>query len=512
MKAAIAVLLGLALVAGVARSVRADDDAAHSSYHAVIDRVELEPASITGLRLRVYLSALAIGGQLLDLSDPKSIKLYIGQGEKKYPYALGTYDATGGDTEIIVLVQVTADFSDSLGMIADAINTSLLGHLSDKTKIAIATFGDSASAPKLDTAKQLRGKVSLATDGSSGDPALSDAIDRALLVLKKLPADSRKMIVVVGDGRDSAGDHDRVTSIGERAAKEGVRIHSLAYSPADLRRPLLVLGEYSKRSLGTLRWPGQGHKPTADTWSESFAQLAQEVDKQHVLTFFAPDEDDVAGKKLHIVTVGRTEATSNEMKIPEVAACPTCTLLTAPANTGHPILKWLAIIGGGIVGLVVLLGAIGFAMSKSQSPKPMPMPGQLPGMPGQLPVPGSVPPSGKRSKAASQAPAPAPGLLPTGRPIPGLMILNGARAGERLMLRHGFWIGKQPGCDLQIEDGYTSSQHAQILMDNAGNCRLFDHNSTNGTFINNQRVTNDVPLVHGSTIRIGSIELRFLAQ
>jgi predicted component of type VI protein secretion system len=105
----------------------------------------------------------------------------------------------------------------------------------------------------------------------------------------------------------------------------------------------------------------------------------------------------------------------------------------------------------------------------------------------------------------------APGLLPNGRPIPALMITSGPRAGERMLLRHGFMIGKQPGSDLLIEDGYTSSQHAQITMDANGNCQLFDHNSTNGTFVNNQRISN-APLVHGTTIKIGSTELRFLAQ
>jgi len=270
-RAFVTALLVLAILAG--RS-RADDDPTRPSYRAVIDRVELEPASITGLRLRVYLSALAIGGQLLDLSDPKSIKLYLGANQRQYPYALGTYDATGGATEIVVLVQITSDFADALPTIADSLDHYLLAHLDEKTQVAIATYGDSASLPKLVTDKQLRGKVALATDNSTADPALSDALDRALLVLKKTTGDARKMIVVIGDGRDSAADHDRVTRTAERAAKEGVRIHAVAYSPADLRRPLLVLGELAKRSLGTLRWPGQGHKPTADSWTEAFSQLA----------------------------------------------------------------------------------------------------------------------------------------------------------------------------------------------------------------------------------------------
>src|SRR5580698_4678355 len=95
-------------------TARADDDPTHPAYRAVVDRAELEPASITGVRLRVYLSALAIGGQMLDLTDPKSIKLYVGGSEKKFPYALGTYSATGSPIDMVVLVQITSDFTDAL--------------------------------------------------------------------------------------------------------------------------------------------------------------------------------------------------------------------------------------------------------------------------------------------------------------------------------------------------------------------------------------------------------------
>jgi pSer/pThr/pTyr-binding forkhead associated (FHA) protein len=104
-----------------------------------------------------------------------------------------------------------------------------------------------------------------------------------------------------------------------------------------------------------------------------------------------------------------------------------------------------------------------------------------------------------------------PGLLPNGRPIPALLITSGPRTGERHMLFNGFLIGKQPGCHLQIEDGYTSSQHAQIGMDANGFCKLFDRGSTNGTYVNGVRITESA-LQHGLVIRIGSTEMRFLAE
>jgi pSer/pThr/pTyr-binding forkhead associated (FHA) protein len=106
---------------------------------------------------------------------------------------------------------------------------------------------------------------------------------------------------------------------------------------------------------------------------------------------------------------------------------------------------------------------------------------------------------------------PVPGLLPNGRPIPALLVVNGPFAGQRFTLRNGFVIGKQPGCDLLIDDGFTSGQHAMIAMDPSGNCRLYDRGSTNGTFVNGVPVR-DTELQHAVAIKIGSTELRFLAQ
>src|SRR5688572_25750638 len=82
-----------------------------TSYRVIVDRVDLEPSTLTGYRLRVYLSALALQGQLLDLTDPKTIKLYLGASERKFPFALGSYGATTGDTAIVIVVQASIDYT-----------------------------------------------------------------------------------------------------------------------------------------------------------------------------------------------------------------------------------------------------------------------------------------------------------------------------------------------------------------------------------------------------------------
>src|SRR5690606_1998134 len=113
----------------------------------------------------------------------------------------------------------------------------------DRTQFLVLPYGESVSTGKLTAAKALRGKIALVSDNSAGDPTLLDTLDRALLVLRKAKTEPegrplRKLVVVVGDGRDMAGDRDRVTRTGLRAAKDGVRIHTIAYSAEDVRRPI----------------------------------------------------------------------------------------------------------------------------------------------------------------------------------------------------------------------------------------------------------------------------------
>jgi hypothetical protein len=488
----------------VARPARAEDDGQRPSYRVVVDRVDHEPAVIGGTRLRVYVSALTLNGGRLAL-DPKSIKTYAGTSALDAPVAIGTYGAAGGATAIVVVVQATLDYAEVLPVIVETLDTGVLSTLDDDTQVAVLAYGDAVGAGKLRTPKAASAALKqLANDGSAGEPALLETVERAMRLLRKARTKPegrplRKVLIVIGDGRDRAADRDRVTRLGARAAKEGVRIHSFAYSPSDQRRPLLLLGELSKRSLGTFRWL-RGSK--AESWTPAFAQLRDELDKQYVLTYFLSADQDPTGKKLEVRTTGRAETTSlNQVRVPEATCdgeacagyCAGDVCAIPRLEEGRGILGWILWIVGGAVALILVLGLIGFAMSKRTKPIPLP-PGVV--MPGQAPMPQPQLP------VAQAAP---------GRMVPHLMFMAGPRAGERIPLRHGFLVGKAPGCDLLIEDGYTSSHHAQFAMDHAGHVRLYDRGSTNGTYVNGARIS-EAPLEHGATIRFGSTDVRFLAQ
>ncbi len=507
-------LTALALLVLTRPARSEDEEPTKLSYRVVVDNLDHQPASITGSRMMIQLSALTVQGQRLDLTDPKSIKTFVGSSEIKAPYSLGTFGATDGALAIVIVVQATLDYQEVLPVIAETLDTTLLGALDEKTaQIAVLPYGEAIGTGKLTPLKAARTKVTqLAHDGTSGDPALLETVERALVMLKKAKTEPagravRKMILVIGDGRDRAGDRERVTRLGDRAKKDGVRIHSFAYSPTDQRRPLLLLGELSKRSLGTFRWLQRGQ---ADSWIPKFTQLIEEIEDQYVLTYYLGADEDPSGKKVKVVTVGRTEAISNELKVPDslcnrepcagYCASDRCVVPKAPESRG--ILGWVLLIGGIGLGGVLLLGVIGYAISHRSQRIPLP-PGMLPpGAPGSFP-PGAIMPPGRPGMPAPIGMAPAAAAY--------LMFVDGPRAGQRLPLRSGFMIGKAPTCDLVIEDGYTSTHHAQVAMDATGKWSLYDMGSTNGTFINGVRVTQAV-LEQGISIKIGSTELRFLAQ
>jgi hypothetical protein len=506
-------------LAGWPPAARADDAA--SSYRAVVDRVDLEPDTLHGLRLRVAVSALALQGQLLDLTDPKTVKLLVGGAKLNAPYALGRYSTANvnADTAIVVVVEANLAYSDALASALATLDDVVLSTLGDRTQLAILPYGESTGTGKLASLKSARGKLAqVSSDGSTGEPALLDTLDRALRLLKQAKTSPpgrpiRKMIVVIGDGRDRVSDRDRVTRFGMRAGKEAIRIHSFGYAPNKVLRPLLTLGELSKRSLGTFRWVRSGG---AESWGPAFQQLREEINRQYVLTYFLPGDADVAGKKLKIVTVGRTEATSNDLRIPEpmcagqpcvTGYCASTTCVVPSESSDRGVFGWLILVIGLVLAVVVALGLVGFVLHRRQQVA-------TPEVPGEVPVPGQVgPPRPPRSAKAKASKPPKHQVPPMPAPVagPALLVMSGPRTGERVPLQHGFTIGKAPTSNLVIDDGYISTQHAQVGMDQFGNCRLYDRNSTNGTFVNGVRVT-EVVLDHGMSVRIGSTELRFLAQ
>ncbi len=88
---------------------------------------------------------------------------------------------------------------------------------------------------------------------------------------------------------------------------------------------------------------------------------------------------------------------------------------------------------------------------------------------------------------------------------------SGSVEGQRLSLQDGETIiGRGSGCQIQVRDPKVSRVHASIRMEGA-NYRLKDLNSSQGTFLNGERITSTL-LKDGDVIRIGETSIQFCME
>ncbi|KJY37807.1 signal peptide protein [Streptomyces sp. NRRL S-495] len=92
-----------------------------------------------------------------------------------------------------------------------------------------------------------------------------------------------------------------------------------------------------------------------------------------------------------------------------------------------------------------------------------------------------------------------------------LVVVQGSLAGTTVALQgQTITLGRAHDSTIVLDDDYASSRHARIYPDQTGQWTVEDLGSTNGTYLDRQRLTAPTPLQPGMPIRIGRtvIELR----
>jgi pSer/pThr/pTyr-binding forkhead associated (FHA) protein len=97
-------------------------------------------------------------------------------------------------------------------------------------------------------------------------------------------------------------------------------------------------------------------------------------------------------------------------------------------------------------------------------------------------------------------------------PIPTTLLVHsggGAAKAKPVRLEASVTVGRAPECELRLDDTYASSQHARIFAKN-GSWYVEDLGSTNGTYVNEQKLAAPAMLQPGDRIRVGAtvLELR----
>ncbi|GIG89331.1 FHA domain-containing protein [Plantactinospora endophytica] len=93
--------------------------------------------------------------------------------------------------------------------------------------------------------------------------------------------------------------------------------------------------------------------------------------------------------------------------------------------------------------------------------------------------------------------------------LPLLTVTSGPLRGASFRLRPGVRrIGREDGVDVLLDDPKVSRCHATVELA-AGRVLLTDTGSTNGTWLNDERLSGHTELRDGDRIRLGNLELRF---
>jgi pSer/pThr/pTyr-binding forkhead associated (FHA) protein len=113
-----------------------------------------------------------------------------------------------------------------------------------------------------------------------------------------------------------------------------------------------------------------------------------------------------------------------------------------------------------------------------------------------------------RSAPAPAAPAPAAsGRRKRGRPTELVATAPATRAGAVYPIGAEVTVGRAGGCAISLpEDTFVSSLHARVFT-NASQVLVEDLGSTNGTFLNDAKLTSPTALNRGDRLRVGSTVL-----
>ena len=153
-------------------------------------------------------------------------------------------------------------------------------------------------------------------------------------------------------------------------------------------------------------------------------------------------------------------------------------LVVLALKIGFLALLWLFIL---ITGNVIRTDLFGRTVSADEIAQ---------GMPPEAPVAPATPkPTRKQRRAERQLPRT-------------LRITQGRQLGLTLPLGEGIEIGRAPDCQLVLEDDYVSTRHARLVRGDQGFV-VEDLGSTNGTYVNNQRISTPTPFGPQDTLRIG---------
>jgi hypothetical protein len=180
----------------------------------------------------------------------------------------------------VIVVEASAAYAEATDALRDGLRRFLRalpkGSEGALWRFAEGIEGLSGMRPALG----LLGEASRYNATVEGELRLVRTLWRAQQELLAGPAEARRALVVVADGRNSVMDRRLFYRVGEELGQNEVPVHAIGYSARDVRGPLKNLGDLAKRSGGTFRWAR-----AKEELGPQLMNLAEELNGADVLTF-----------------------------------------------------------------------------------------------------------------------------------------------------------------------------------------------------------------------------------
>jgi hypothetical protein len=422
--------------------------------------------------------------------DPNAVRIITKVSKGVYDVIVNALDAPAGkDDETPTTISSAGNPSGSKGaLIVYSVGADVrypMGPLKDLT------------GEKLGPQELQKGKTSR---------ELAEGLRESLTQLKKASA-TRRVLFVIADGF-YAGSVEDIKAIRKQFDNEKIDIFAFHLEAGSD----FIAGDDPQKNASVMKALGQGGegdyfkiKDAADLTTKLTSAVTS-INSRFYLVFPGQLMDaktklksgfDWDGKEHELVLLKDEEA---HEKTQSVVLMP----VWGQSKGGSLWWLWIAIPGG----LVVLIGLVALLTRKKAQPAPMPMP-----MP--MHAPGPPQPAAAPPPQIQAAPAQANKTMAInissgdGVPVVGWIVpISGPQQYQTFKLFAGVTkVGNAQGAHIIINDGFMSSEHAQIAMSPNG-FTLIDNNSTNGTFVNERRVQRH-ELIDNDVIKFGKTDCKF---
>lgn len=335
-------VLGLVCSLAAPKVARADDVKVHLEALA-LDKLPMLKAYVT-----------IVDGEGKAVRAKSGYKLMLDQQEQKdVEVQFLPFIEAKEPVDVVVVVQLSPVMEPALKNIRDGIKALAKVMAKNHVESRLALIGYGSEVKRLEEFGRpneiARDLDKLVIDQEASEVRMIEAL-RVAIDLSRERAERRHRVLLFSDGIDANSGKDAQSDVGRRAQAANVIIDSLGYAPFEPGRLKSII-EISRLSSGTAR----RCKSTEDI-SANFAQFTDALFGAGIVTFGLTTSGD---NNQHAVQVsfkaGRDEVQSETISVQLPPFEP-----ADPAGRGW--LFWVAVIGGGLLGLLVLLFIIGKIM------------------------------------------------------------------------------------------------------------------------------------------------------